>query len=126
MSNIYEFIQKSNNCRPVYTSYELSKMVRNKRKEEETDCNSFALRYNLNIKLLQEIEQGQCSFSPRHYKACCNILGLSYEEILKEYDDSKECVNFRTCGSERETEKTFDVANMLFNEIIMQEKIGTK
>ena len=31
MANIYRFVKKSNNSRPLYTSYELSKMVRDKR-----------------------------------------------------------------------------------------------
>ncbi len=31
MANIYSFVNKSDSCRLVYTSYELSKMVRDKR-----------------------------------------------------------------------------------------------
>lgn len=125
MADIYEFVKKSNNRRPVYTSYELSKMVRDKRKEEQLSVSEFALKYGVADEILEEIERGISSFSPKVYKVCGNILNLSSEQLLAEDVDDEGTTNFRASDGGKRVEATFDVANMLFNEIIMQRKIGT-
>lgn len=124
MADIYEFIKKSNNRRPVYTSYELSKMVRDKRKKSGLGVSEFAASHEINENILKEIEKGECSFSPKIYRICGDILNLSSEELLAEFVDDEEVVNYRASDNEVGVQDTFEMANMLFNEIIMQKKIG--
>lgn len=125
MADIYEFVKKSDNRRPVYTSYELSKMVREKRKDENLTISEFAIKYGTDDKMVEEIELGSCSFSPKVYRVCGSILNLSSEELLAEVIDDEATANFRTSDRGEGVESTFKMANMLFNEIIMQKKIGT-
>lgn len=124
MADIYKFVKKSDNSRPLYTSYELSKMVRDKRSSEGIGETEFASRYGIAIELLQKIENGNSSFSPKLYRACGKILGLSNEELLSEINDDTDAANFRSNANDDNVQGTFDMANMLFNEIIMQKKIG--
>ena len=109
MADIYKFVKKSNNSRPLYTSYELSKNVKDKRIGEGISEAEFASKYGITMELLQRIEEGNSSFSPKLYRVCGKILGLS---------------NFRSDANDSNVQGTFDLANMLFNEIIMQKKIG--
>lgn len=124
MADIYRFVKKSNNSRPLYTSYELSKMVKDKRSSEGIGEAEFASEYGIPVELLQRLEKGDSSFSPRLYKACGRILGLSAEELLAEINDDMDAANFRSNANDSNVQGTFDLANMLFNEIIMQKKIG--
>ena len=124
MANIYEFVKKTSNRRPAYTKYELSKMVRDKRKTCGLSISQFAVKYGISEKELEEIEIGDCSFSPRIYKVCGNILNLSVEELLAEYIDDDQAASYRASGSGTDVQATFDMANMFFNEIIMQKKIS--
>lgn len=124
MANIYEFITKSNDRRPVYTSYELSKMVRDRRKDSGQSISEFALKNEVDENILKQIELGSCSFSPKIYRVCGNILGLSSKELLAEFIDDIEAVNYRANDNGKGVQETFEMANMLFNEIIMQKKIG--
>jgi len=124
MADIYEFVKQSNNSRPLYTSYELSKMVKDKRANEGTSIPEFAGFFGIPEDELILIEDGNCSFSPKMYKECGNILGLSSQELLAEIIDDVSAANFRTTGNDESVQGTFAVANKLFNEIIMQKKIG--
>lgn len=124
MADIYEFVSKSSNRRPVYTSHELSKMVRDKRTTSKLDVSEFAAQHGIASDMLTEIEAGKCSFSPQMYKICGRILNLTPEELLAEIVDDEKAVNYRVSDSDQGIKDTFDKANMLFNEIIMQKKIG--
>jgi transcriptional regulator with XRE-family HTH domain len=126
MADIFEYVKKSNNSRPLYTSYELSKMVRDKRMSEGKDVQAFAAQYGISTDLLLQLEEGSCSFSPKLYKACGHILGLSSQELLSEINDDIAAANFRTDSNNDNVQVTFGLANWLFNEIIMQKKIGIK
>lgn len=124
MADIYKFIKKSSNSRPLYTSYELSKLVKDMRIREDIDEAEFASRHGISIELLQRIEEGNSTFSPKLYRVCGKILGLSTEELLSEITDDVDAANFRLNVNDDNVQETFNLANMLFNEIIMQEKIG--
>ena len=96
MADIYKFVKKSNNSRPLYTSYELSKNVKDKRIGEGISEAEFASKYGITMELLQRIEEGNSSFSPKLYRVCGKILGLSTEELLSEInDDMRMTVMFR-------------------------------
>ena len=66
MADIYKFVKKSNNSRPLYTSYELSKNVKDKRIGEGISEAEFASKYGITMELLQRIEEGNSSFSPSY------------------------------------------------------------
>ena len=124
MADIYEFVKKSNYSRPLYTSYELSKKVRDKRISEGIDASEFASKYDVPLDIFLKIEEGSCSFYPKIYKVCGQILGLTTDELLSEINDDVTAANFRSDGNDGNVQGTFDLANMLFNEIIIQRKIG--
>ena len=43
---------------------------------------------------------------------------------MSEINDDVAAANFRSDGNDANVQGTFELANMLFNEIIMQRKIG--
>ena len=49
MADIYKFVKKSNNSRPLYTSYELSKNVKDKRIGEGISEAEFASKYGITM-----------------------------------------------------------------------------
>lgn len=124
MADIFDFVKESYNRRPLYTSYELSKKVRDKREESKKGLLEFASLYEISVEDLKKIEEGKCSFSPKLYRICGNILNLSSDELLKETVDDISVANFRADDKGEAVKDTFDIANMLFHEIIMQEKIA--
>jgi transcriptional regulator with XRE-family HTH domain len=124
MATIYETI-KYNDCqRPKYTPYELSSLVKNKRQQENLDQFNFAKRYDIEIQSLIEIEEIKQSFSPNLYIACCKILNMSIVDIIEIEKDDLSCVSFRASTKSDNMQKTVDLANFLFNEIIMQKRIN--
>lgn len=125
MANIYEYIIAPDSCRrPVYTSYELSKQIKNKRREENMNVREFAMKYQVSEKIIEQIEDGTRSFSPQLYKACAKILELSLEQILEEDIDNLDIVNYRTTENNSGILDTVELANTIFNEVIMQKKIS--
>lgn len=124
MADIYEFVKKSDNSRPLYTSYELSQMIRDQRASEGLSAAEFASKYGVPAETLIQIEECRCSFSPKLYKMCGQILNLTSEQLLLVISDDTAAANFRSNGNDDNVQKTFHMANMLFNEIIMQKKIG--
>ena len=126
MAGMLDCINLSNNSRPLYTSYELSKMVKDKRLACGVDEVTFSNQYEVPQNILSRIEEGTCSFSPVMYKACAKILDISTDDLLKVITDDMSSINYRTDDDSDEVEMTFDKANWLFNEIIMQDKISAR
>ena len=124
MASIYEFVEKSYNRRPVYTSYELSKKVRDKREKSGLNISDFSAEYGIDSELLVAIENANRSFSPKMYKACGKILDLTIDELLEEIVDDEKSASYRATDNSKYVQGTFEMANRLFNEIIMQKKIG--
>ena len=124
MASIYEFVEKSYNRRPVYTSYELSKKVRDKREKSGLNISDFSAEYGIDSELLVAIENANRSFSPKMYKACGKILDLTTDELLEEIVDDEKSASYRATDNRKYVQGTFEMANRLFNEIIMQKKIG--
>lgn len=124
MATIFETAKYSDCQRPVYTSLELSNMVKKKRMREGLSHEDFAIMYNVEEVVLQQIEEGKQSFGPQLYKACGRILELSIDEITKVEQDDIGCAGFRVSADSQHTRHTIDLANYLFNEIIMQKRIS--
>lgn len=124
MATIYETIKYDDCQRPKYTPFELSSLVKMKRREENLDKYSFAEKYGVEVQSLIEIEEIKQSFSPNLYLACCKILNMSIEEITSVEEDDLSCASFRAFADTDNMQKTVNLANFLFNEIIMQKRIN--
>lgn len=85
----------------------------------------FANKYDIEVKTIQIIEEARKNFNVRIYNACSKILGKSIKELTKfDEEDLDLCISFRKdCKEIKEKEKkTIDIANHLFNEMVMQYK----
>lgn len=110
--------------RPVYTTYELSESVKNKRNESGKSREEFADLHHINVKVLEQIEEGERSFTPQLYKACSYILNISLDDLIAVEED--EAPSFRASNDSAEVRSTFEKANYIFDEIIMQKKISAR
>ncbi|GMB00096.1 hypothetical protein [Pelosinus sp. IPA-1] len=112
--------------RPAYTSYELSKRVMEKKNELGLDIEEFSGKFNIQPKVVQWILESKRSFNHLMYKACSVILGISIEELLRIDSENMECVSFRALDISEKTIAAVELANQIFDEIIMQHKIGAR
>lgn len=124
MATIFDFVSLDDSKRPVYTSYELSKAVKEKRKNENLDVHEFALEHDADVVMLEQIEEASRVFTPDMYRACAKILNISIDEIVKVENDDLSLTSFRTTDGSEKINCTVNLANKIFNEIIMQKKIS--
>lgn len=124
MTNVLEVGNFKPPERPKYTRYELAKLVRNKREKLGLTVESVAAQYNVDEKLIQSIENASRIFNVRMYKVICEFLDMSKEEILSKEVDDMTAISFRSKGDSDKIRETVQMANAIFDEIIMQEKIG--
>ena len=110
--------------RPVYTKYEISKLIKNKRIDEKLTPEVFAIDHGVNLNMLKQIEEAKRSFTLDIYKTCANILQVDVNTLLSYEVD--ELPAFRAKNITKDTNDTVNLANLLFNEMIMQEKILAK
>lgn len=115
---IWDNINFSAYKRPKYTKYEISNLVKTKRKEEDLNTKDFVQKYEIEECMLLDIEKCTRSFNVRIYRACSKILGLTVAGLVSY--DSEEPIH---CEN-KDVQETVNVANEIFNEIIMQHKIN--
>ena len=109
--------------RPVYTSQELSVMIRKKRSEEQLSEKEFSDKHQIPVPDLQKLESGTCCFSPKQYRACGRILDIPDSELIAEYADDLSAV---LKGNLSDTAcQTVFLANRIWNQIIMQQKLAS-
>lgn len=104
-----------------YTKYELSKLVKDKFKQSNLSKDEFCKEFNITKEMLESILVAKISFSKKILNICAIILDKSVSELISQEQDSYVTVKFKT---EEKTKTTFELANLLFDEIIMQDKIG--
>lgn len=126
MATIFDYLSKSNCQRPVYTSYELGKLVKDKREGENASLEEYAQKYNIGVEILSRIEGLKGTFTPKMYRACASVLEMSLDDILKMENDNIEMASYRAEGSSDAVNRTVEFANQLFNDIIMQKKISIR
>ena len=114
MADIFNFIEQSANTRPKYTSYEIIYMIKEKQKQSGLSLEEFCAKYNLTLEGYEKLISYRGVFNWKIYYKCAEILGVNVGELLEEYIDDVPASD----------DKTFLLANNLFNEIIMQEKIA--
>lgn len=128
MKTIWDNIEFSPNKRPAYTKYEISKMIRNKREELGLTKEELAEKYDTDPSIIEIIELAKRNFNMNIYNICAKILGKSVQELIKFDEEELElCVSLRNEGFDVDgkAKETVDIANYLFNEIVMQHKINS-
>ncbi len=114
MADIFDCVKVSDNTRPKHTSFEIIYMIKEKQKQSGLSLENFCAKYNLSIKEYEDLTAYKGIFNKKMYYKCAEILEVTVGELLEELiDDIPAC-----------DDKTFLLANKLFNEIIMQEKIA--
>lgn len=103
-----------------YTKYEISKLVRDKFKQSNLSKEEFCKEFNITREMLESILISKTSFDKRILRNASIILNKSIYELVSKEQDSCITIKFKT----EETKTTFELANLLFDEIIMQDKIG--
>ena len=114
MADIFDCIKVSDNIRPKYTSFEIIYMIKEKQKQSGLSLEEFCAKYNLTLEGYEKLISYRGVFNWKIYYKCAEILGVNVGELLEEYIDDVPASD----------DKTFLLANKLFNEIIMQEKIA--
>ncbi|MEG2896547.1 MAG: hypothetical protein RR887_13355 [Niameybacter sp.] len=123
MSTILDSLQFTNNQRPKYTKYELSRQVIAKRASEDMSIDDFSRKYDVDPQIVEEIEEAQVAFDAEIFNACSKILNKSIREIVAMEEDDLSTMNFRTNSKSKDLMDTVELANTLFHEMIMQQKI---
>lgn len=114
MADIFNFVEQSDNTRPKYTSFEIIYLIKEKQKQSGLSLENFCAKYNLTLEGYEKLISYRGVFNWKIYYKCAEILGVNVCELLEEYIDDVPASD----------NKTFLLANKLFNEIIMQEKIA--
>ena len=114
MADIFNFVEQSANTRPKYTSYEIIYMIKEKQKQSGLSLEEFCSKYNLTLEGYEKLISYKGVFNWKIYYKCAEILEVNVGKLLEEYIDDVPASD----------DKTFLLANKLFNEIIMQEKIA--
>jgi transcriptional regulator with XRE-family HTH domain len=126
MAPIWNFVEFKPSERPKYTRYELAKMVKEKRESLGLLPDQMAEAHGITVTLLNKIEGASRLFNATMYNAVSSILKIPVESLLEKETDDLDAISFRASEQNPELEETVRIANMLFDEIIMQEKIGTR
>ena len=114
MADIFNFVEQSANTRPKYTSFEIIYMIKEKQKQSGLSLEEFCAKYNLTLEGYEKLISYKGVFNWKIYYKCAEILEVNVDKLLEEYIDDISVSN----------DKTFLLANKLFNEIIIQEKIA--
>lgn len=116
-----EMFDMNSNTRPKYTKYEISKLVKDKFKQSNLSKDEFCKEFNITKEMLESILTAKISFSKKILNICAIILDKSVSELISQEEDSP--IAFRSGEINEDTKETCEIANYLFNEIIMQDKI---
>lgn len=125
MATILEKVKFNPYERQSYTKYELSNMIKEKRSELNLDIEQFSEKYDISTKVILAIEEAKRSFNVIMYKACCRILDMNIDEILRKDSEEQLNISYRKNGSDETDDfanETVELANIIFNEMVMQRK----
>lgn len=126
MATIWNYVDFSPYQRPAFTKYELSKKIKEKRVASGLSIEEFSKKYDIPVSLLVSIEEAKRCFNVPMYEACSKILEMDLDELLKTDQEDLCCTNFRSREVNDSTWETVRIANILFNEMVMQHKISIK
>ena len=109
-----------NSTRPRYTKYKISKLVKDKFEKSNLSKEEFCKEFNITKEMFESILNTKVSFNKKILNICAIILDKSVSELISKEQDS--CITFEF-ENEEEIKATFELANLLFDEIIMQDKM---
>lgn len=128
MKTIWDYVKFSPNKRPAYTKYEIAKLIREKRCKSNLTSDEFAEKYDTDPSIIECIEKAQRNFNMNIYNICSKILNKSIKELTRFDEEELELnLSFRKEGSvaeDKEAIETVNMANFLFNEMVMQQKLN--
>lgn len=125
MSTILEAIQTSNNVRPKYTRYELGKLVRLEREMKGLTISEISKSFSVEPSFWESIESGSRVFNVKIYTIIESFLNKPMAELLEKEYDNLELISFRAQDNKsREIIDAIEIANMIFHEVVIQEKIS--
>lgn len=126
MGTIFEKIKDNPYERPKYTRYELAKMVKDYRVEKDLSVESVAKRFNVESKFWSSIEEASRVFNSKIYNVISEFLGVDRRELLQKDKDNLSNISYRSKLKSNDINESVHLANIIFNEIVMQEKIGAR
>lgn len=126
MKTIWDKIRHNPSERPKYTRFELGVLVRKKREKLSLSQRELAENYGFTEKMIDCVEKGSCAFNVRIYSFICTFLEMTQKEVLEKEIDDMKLIKQSLNNTNNEIRKTVKLANEIFNEIVMQEKIATK
>lgn len=124
MANIWEYVQFKPSERPRYTRFELAKLVREKRTQSNFSINELVTQFGGDTKLWESIENATRSFNVHMYKLISAFLCIPMEELTAKEVDNMEAISFRANDTNAEITEAIEIANLIFDEMVMQEKFG--
>ena len=127
MPTILDKIQLNPSERPRYTRFELAKLVQERRNELNLSLEDVANKYGVKESFWQSIEDASRTFNVKVYKLIEAFLNMSKDEMLAKEVDDMTALSFRTSDEKHpEIQEAVHFANIIFDEMVMQEKIATK
>ncbi len=127
MPTIWEKIQFNPSERPKYTRFELAKLVKERRKELNLSLEEVSSKYGVTEEFWQSIENASRAFNVKVYKIVGSFLDMTKDEMLSTEVDDMASLSYRTSEEKHpEIQDAVQFANILFDEMVMQEKIATK
>lgn len=123
---IFDKIQSNPFERPRYTRFELAKLVQERRKELNLSIDEVSKNYDVEVSFWQSIESGSRAFNVKVYKIIGDFLNMSKDEMLAKDVDNIDSLSFRTSDENNpEIQEAIQIANIVFDEMVMQEKIAS-
>ncbi|BDG81245.1 hypothetical protein BSF_29740 [Bacillus subtilis] len=126
MGTIFDKIKDNPYERPKYTRYELAKMVKDYRVEKGLSVESVAKRFDVESTFWSSIEEASRVFNSKIYNVISEFLGVDRRELLQKDKDNLSAISYRSKLKSNGIDESVHLANIIFNEIVMQEKIGAR
>lgn len=126
MGNMIKKLDSMESSRPAYTKYELSMMVKEKRRNLGMSVDEFSKSFKLEIDTIKEIEEANLSFNARLLKACSLVLEIPIENLIKRNSESIENYSFRSGEINSSIKEIVGIVDGIFNEIVMQRKLSVR
>lgn len=126
MTTIIEKIKIGPSERVKYTRFELAKKVREQRESLNLSIEDVAEKYEVDVSFWNSIEKASRIFNVKIYNIIEDFLQLNQDELLAREVDDMTTISFLLSDEEStEIEKTIEFANLIFDELVLQEKIAT-
>lgn len=113
---------KDTSKRLVYSKYELANLVKRVRLKNQLSLDEFAKRNEISVDFLESIENASIVFNKNVYLTISKITKLSLEELLKKEDSSELAISYRTNTDNDSIKKATQIAELIFDEAILQIK----